>query len=181
MTELLAQYPNINEVPADFVKNFILMLAFVAGAGGVGFFCYHRGRKQSGSATEPVHVAQPLEVKRHKEYAHKDDMDSEFARMREQITSMSRENIRQHRVSEDKLQALLSAGSKRGEDIMAALHNMETRIVKTTLGELKDIHQRINPIERQLGEHEGKIKSLTTAIAEIRDWFTRFFTTKPRA
>lgn len=60
---LLAQsYPNISGVDADFVKNFLLMTAFVGTLGLTGYMSYHRGRKQSGSSTEPVHVAQPMHV-----------------------------------------------------------------------------------------------------------------------
>ena len=60
---LLAQsYPNISGVDGDFVKNFLLMTAFIGTLGLTGYMSYHKGRKQSGSSTEPVHVAQPMHV-----------------------------------------------------------------------------------------------------------------------
>lgn len=118
MPFLLAQ-TDIGGVPAEYVKNFFIMLAFIGGL----YLSHRKGAQSKGTKDDPVNVAQPLEIKKRTEYAPKE----EVSRLQEWLEELTR------------------AGDERGSKIIEALHKAEHRM----LDEIKSLHERLNPVAEQ--------------------------------
>lgn len=122
---------DIGNVPADFVKYFIMMAGFVA----TGWVAFRKGKEASGTKDEPLNVAQPLEVKKTTEYAARHDVEK----------------------LKTSIEEILKAGEDRQLRIIAAVHDAEKR----QLAEIKDIHERLNPVAENGKAHGLMLESLS--------------------
>lgn len=162
---------DISSVPADFVKYFAIMLAFVAGL----YLAHRKGTQATGTKEEPVNVAQPLEVKRSAEYAHKNETQSELKKLDDKMEAMARENLRQHNTQGGKLADVITAGAERENTILRAIHDMEHRVTTAMLKEMKDIHERLNPIGEAVNGHAATIKAHESRLAEMWQWINKLW------
>lgn len=158
---LLQAATDISGVPAEFVKNFMVMLAFVFGIGG-GILLSRRGTKH-----DPLSIEQPLSVdatvNHPPEYARQTQLD----KLRADMEARIRESLKQHEQHSARLTEVIEAGQARSEKILAALADMETRMTSATLRELKDIHERLNPIAENVAGHAQAIKGLDDRIKHL--------------
>ncbi len=152
---------DISTVPADFVKYFFMMVAF-AGAlyGGISI-----GRR--GSKGSPLHVEQPVSVDANVTHAPVYAQQSALDKLRADMEARTRENLRQHEEASKALAANVQKGQERMETILGALHEMETRFTENVLKEIKDIHQRLNPLAEQTASHGSTIKALEGRIQHL--------------
>lgn len=163
---LLAQASSgITAVPADFIKYLVICLGFGASL----WFGYRKGGAAKGTREEPVNIAQPLEVRQAPEWASSTELESLEARME----AMARENLRQHNAHAERLNASIQAGSERENTIIKALHEMEARMTAATIKEIKDIHQRLNPVAEQTQSNSSAIKAQETRLADMWQWLCR--------
>jgi gas vesicle protein len=155
----------LGEVPADFVKWFVVCSAFFAGL----YFAYRKG--QQGGKADPLHIDQPLAITRHPEYAPKRETRTELDAIKADINARYRECMRvQDAAAKEvtqRLDVLSQAGAKRGDDILKEIHAMEGRITQAVLKEVKDLHNRINPLAENVKGHATAIESLQTFVEKI--------------
>lgn len=177
---LLQATSDISGIPAEFVKNFIHMMLVLSGLGG-GIWLSRRGTKK-----DPLSIEQPLAVdasiKHAPEFARKTDVD----KLRADMEARTRENLRQHEEHSFRLGEIISAGHERQEKILKALADMETRMTTATLKELKDIHERLNPMGERVAAHEQAIKGLDDRIKHLWEmiqqlWSRVFSKSAPRS
>jgi hypothetical protein len=154
---------DISSVPADYVKNFLIMAGFFAAL----TFGHVWGRK--GRREDPVHIHQPLKVRKDTEYALKEETAHELKSLDERIESMARENLRAHSAAQQSLAKVIEAGEHRSAKILSALHDMEQRMTASMIAEVKDVHNRINPIAEKLAAHDGLIDWIQTRLTAIWD------------
>lgn len=180
LTALTAQAGgDISAVPADFVKNFFVMLAFAVGVGGA----WYVGRR--GQAGDPLHVQQPLSVDASVTQAPIYAQRSEVDALKADIERRTRENLRQHEETARQLAAIVNAGHERQQTILQALSGMESRMTTATLKELKDIHERLNPLAEQGASHKATLKAQAERITHLWDmiqqlWAQVFRKSAPR-
>lgn len=153
--------PDIGGVPADFVKYFLMMTAFVvAGVGGV--FWGKRGSKGS-----PLHIEQPLGVKGEISQAPVYAQQSALEALRKDVDARTRENIRQHEAAAKALADNITQGHNRMVTILGALNEMETRMTSNMLEQIKGLHQRINPLDAQCASHKTAIEGIQSRIQHL--------------
>lgn len=152
---------DISSVPADFVKNFLIMFAFCT----VGAGAYIFGRR--GSAGSPMHIEQPVSVDANVShapvYAHKSELDA----IKKDIENRSRENLRQHEDNRDQLAAVIAAGNDRLQSMLTALHDMESRMTTATLSEIRSLHERINPLAEKVSANEQALQGTKDRIQHL--------------
>lgn len=127
---ILTAASDISSVPAEFVKYFIMMCA--AGAGM--WYAHKRGMRASGTKSDPVSIAQPLEIQHKARYAHKEEVE--------------KVNLEVKRIIE--------AGDERQEKIIDAIGNSERRL----LSEVKDLHIRLNPVAAASSAHAALLEQI---------------------
>jgi hypothetical protein len=159
--------PDISAVPPDFVKWWMIMLAFAVSAGMFGLGTYYSSKKSSGTAEDPVHFKNPVITSPAPIFAEKKGTDAAITAINAKVEAMARENVRAHQATANKLNEQIQGGHNRGVEILRALNEMETRITKGVIDECKEIHKRLNPLEKQVGEHEMSISALNTRCREI--------------
>lgn len=160
---LASAAPDISSVPADFVKNFLIMAAFVAAVYGGRRW----GLKSSGKADDPLHLKQPLEITKAPRYAHKRDTEAAIAALNAKVESMARENLRSHNQTAAKINQVIEGGAQRETNIIKAMGDMEARITSGVLKECKDMHLRINPLAETQREHHAAIAALQKRGEEL--------------
>ena len=157
---------DISSVPADFVKSFLIMMAFMAALGG-GVMWGRRGSKGS-----PLHVEQPVSVDATVSHAPVYAHHSELEKLRQHIDAVARENLRQHQTAAGQLQDVITAGHDRQTTILSALGQMETRMSALLSKETKEITDRLNPLCEKVASHCALIKWIQTRLIEIWDGLT---------
>ncbi|MFZ2276306.1 MAG: hypothetical protein WAW39_00850 [Prosthecobacter sp.] len=125
----------VDNVPADYVKNFVIMLTFLAGL----YFAHKRGMRASGTKSDPVSIAQPLEIKHTACYAH-----------REEVEKVNLE-----------VKRIMDAGDGRQEKIINAIGATERRL----MGEVKDLHNRLNPVAESCRSHTDVLKQINDRLS----------------
>lgn len=153
--------PDISSVPADFVKSFLIMFAFVLALGG-GVIWGRRGSKGS-----PMHIKQPVAVDANVSHAPVYAHQSAVEKLRADMEARTRENLRQHEESAKQLAAVIEAGNERLQSMLNALHEMETRMTKATIDEVRSLHERINPIAEACATHRADIKGLSDRLQHL--------------
>jgi hypothetical protein len=171
---------DISSVPADFVKNFLIMLAFVFG-GSLGVLFARKGTKK-----DPLSIEQPLSVDASVTHAPEFARQTALDKLRADMEARTRENLRQHDEHSSRLAEIITAGHERQERILSALSEMETRMTQATLKELKDIHQRLNPLAESTAGHAQAIKGLDDRIKHLWEmiqalWSQVFRKSAPRS
>lgn len=159
---ILAQAaPDISGVPADFVKYFMIMLGFVLALyGGMTI-----GRK--GTKGNPLHLEQPVSVDANVSHAPVYAHQSALEKLRADMESRTRENLRQHEDDAKQLTAVIEAGNQRLQQMLTALHEMETRMTNATLKEIRTLHERINPIAEASASHKSDITAINARIQHL--------------
>lgn len=150
--------PDISGVPADYVKNFFIMLAFVAALGGGVMW----GRR--GSQASPVHIKQPVAVdamvSKAPVHAHQSAVDE----LRQRMASLEEANMREHKSHREALAAsfgeLLEKGSARELRILTGQHEMETRMMTAILGGLQDFQEKMGPLGERVAGHAKAIQAI---------------------
>lgn len=159
---LIAQStPDISGVPADFVKSFLIMFAFMAAIGG-GVAIGRRGSKAS-----PLHLEQPVAVDANVSHAPVYAHQAALEKLRADMEARTRENLRQLEEHSSRLSEIINAGHERQQTILKALSEMESRMTTATLRELKDIHDRLNPMGENVAAHGQAIKDLTGRLQHL--------------
>ena len=130
---------NISGVPADFVKYFMMMLI---GLGGL-WLGYRKGQTSKGTRDDPMHIDQPLKITKKPVYAHKEEVDA----------------------LRDALAVALDKGNERRVEIISTIHAAERR----TIGEMKDLHQRLNPIAEGFQSHAAMLKQIDARITSAEN------------
>lgn len=177
---LLQAATDISGVPAEFVKNFIVMLVFVFGGFG-GWTLARRGTKQN-----PLSIETPLSVDATVSHAPEYARQAALEKLRADMEARTRESLKQHEQHSARLTEVIEAGQARSEKILAALADMETRMTSATLRELKDIHERLNPIAENVAGHAQAIKGLDDRIKHLWEmvqalWSQVFRKSAPRS
>lgn len=171
MLDLIAQStPDISSVPADFVKSFLIMLAFVAALGG-GVMLGRRGSKGS-----PISLESPVSVDANVSHAPVYAHASSLEKMRADMEARTRENMRQHEESAKQVAAVIEAGNQRLQSMLSALHDMETRITTATITEVRSLHERINPIAEASASHRADIKGLNDRLQHLWEMIQSLWT-----
>ncbi len=141
----------LNAVPAEFIKYFIICTIVL---GGVGYGSFRFG--QRGSKAEPLHLHQPVHVKatvrQDDDHAGQSDLDALIARFDAHVRENDAEHARHRDAQARMMQELLEKGNAREHNIIKAIHEAKDSVTAATLKELKDVHNRINPMEGKLGE-----------------------------
>jgi hypothetical protein len=153
--------PDISSVPADFVKNFLIMFGFVT----IGAGAYIFGRR--GSKGSPMHIEQPVSVDATVSAAPVHAHQSAVDELRQRMEAMARENMREHNAHRDTLRALLERGNERETSILNAIHDLQTTLTRDTLDELKDIHNRLNPLEAAVSMLKEAVENIKTNIGAL--------------
>ncbi len=83
---------------------------------------------------QPVHVAQPLEIKQRAQYAHRADVEQ----MKQEVAR------------------IMKAGDERQLSIIEAIHGSERRL----LDEVKDLHERLNPVAELCKAHAAVLQQI---------------------
>lgn len=96
----------IDNVPADYVKNFLIMVAFFLGTGITSFLAYRKGKAVSGSSDDPVNIKSPIEIKKQARYAHKKDLE----KLQKTVSKV------------------VESGEERRVEILNAIHQSEHRL-----------------------------------------------------
>lgn len=176
----VAQTPDIGGVPADFVKSFLIMMAFMGALGG-GVIWGRRGSKGS-----PMHIEQPVSVDATVSHAPVYAHQTSLEKLRADMESRTRENLRQHEENSKHLTAALEAGNERLQSMLTALHEMETRMTTATLSEIRGLHERINPLSEMSASNktaidglQGRMQHLWEMIQQL--WAHVFRKTAPRS
>lgn len=176
---VLGQSAGIEGVPAEFVKNFLIMFAFCT----VGAGAYIFGRR--GSKGSPMHIEQPVSVdatvSHAPVYAHHSELDA----IKQDIERRSRENLRQHEDHREQLSAVIAAGNDRLQAMLTALHEMESRMTSATVKEVAKLHERINPLGEMAASHKSEIKGINDRIQHLWEmiqqlWHHAFAKPAPR-
>lgn len=155
LTPILAA--DLGDTPADFVKWFVVMGSFLLSN-------WIMLRRAQGTKESPVHVQTPLEVSEKPQYADKAEMERELRDIESKVEAMARENLRAHNAVQQQVQQVMSQGEQRAEKILKALHEMEGRITTATLKEIKDLHQRINPLSAESAAHSASIRAIEARL-----------------
>lgn len=162
LTFLTAQSgADISTVPADFVKHFMIMAAFLAGMGGAWWW----GKR--GTKGQPMEIGQPVSVDASVTHAPVYAQRAEVDAIKTDIERRTRENLRQHEETARVIGELRQAGNDRMQTLLKALAEMETRMTRATLDELKDIHTRLNPVAEMSASHTATLKSLEGRISHL--------------
>ncbi len=132
---MLLASTDISAVPADFVKYFFIMFAFVAGL----YFAHRKGKQASGTRDEPVNIEQPLEIKKTPVYARKEEVE----RMQKEISRV------------------MQAGDERRVEIINAIHGSERRMID----EVKDLHERLNPVAEGFKGHAALLDQIDKRLS----------------
>ncbi|MCF7785576.1 MAG: hypothetical protein K9N47_05605 [Prosthecobacter sp.] len=127
---ILTAAADISSVPAEFVKYFIMMVAFIAGL----YIAHRKGKQANGSKDEPLNIEQPLEVKKAPRYAHKEEVE--------------KVNLEVRRI--------IQAGDERQGKIIEAIGQSERRL----LVEVKDLHIRLNPVAAASSAHAALLEQI---------------------
>jgi hypothetical protein len=170
---------DISGVPAEYVKNFFIMLAFV-----IGLWAAHRkGTQAKGTKAEPLNIAMPVDVRHVEDFALKKETNVELEKLGGTIQAMARENLRQHEQAGQRIQSVIKAGSEREGSIINAMHEMETRFTKLMLAEMKTIHERLNPLSQIVASHTTGIAALEQRLSDlwgqVQQLWTRIINGKP--
>lgn len=161
LPSMLAQSTDISSVPADFVKYFFMMTAFLAALGG-GIAWGRRGSKGS-----PIHVEQPVSVDANVTHAPVFAQQSALDKLRADMETRTRENLRQHEESAKQLSAVIEAGNHRLQSMLTALHEMESRMTTATLAEIRSLHERINPLASEVASNKTAIKGIEDRLQHL--------------
>jgi hypothetical protein len=170
----------IESVPADFVKNFLIMFGFVT----IGAGAYIFGRR--GSKGNPMHLESPVNVdatvSHAPVYAHHSELDA----IKQDIERRSRENLRQHEDHREQLAEVIAAGNDRLQSMLTALHEMENRMTTATLSEIRGLHERINPLAEKVSANDQAITGMKDRIQHLWEmiqqlWSQVFRKTAPRS
>lgn len=158
---MLAQTPDITAVPADFVKYFFMMVAFVAALGG-GIAMGRRGSKGS-----PMHIEQPVSVDANVSHAPVYAHQHALEKLRADMEARTRENLRQHEDNAKQLTAVIEAGNQRLQQMLTALHEMESRMTTATLSEIRGLHERINPLAEKVSGNDKAIEGMKDRMQHL--------------
>lgn len=171
---------DISSVPADFVKNFLIMLAFMGGGVVIGRLVRLGGKR------DPLNIEQPLSVDASVTHAPEFARQAALDKLRADMEARTRENLRQHEEHSSRLAEIIAAGHERQEKILSALSDMETRMTSATLKELKDIHARLNPMGENVAAHGQAIKGIDDRLKHLWEmvqalWTQVFRKSAPRS
>ena len=177
---LLQSISDLSGVPAEFIKNFIILTMVFGGFGG-GWVLARRGTKR-----DPLSIDQPLSVEASVTHAPEYARQTALEKLRADMEARTRESLKQHEQHSARLTEVIEAGQARSEKILAALAEMETRMTSATLRELKDIHERLNPIAENVAGHAQAIKGLDDRIKHLWEmvqalWSQVFRKSAPRS
>lgn len=172
MRTILSQVPDISSVPADQVKWWFLMAAFALGM----YVLARRAKTRTGGSDEPLHLQQPVHVQKAAEYAPKEETARHIQTLSAKMESMARENLRQHNAAADKVDArlreIMAAGGKRGEKIMACIIAMEQRMGQLVREEVRNVHERVNPLAEKVSAHGSAIEWIERKLSACWDAIT---------
>lgn len=160
---------NFSDVPPDFLKWFIVSITALITVIVAVYAAYRKGAQASGTKSDPVNIAQPLDVRHVAEYALKKETTDEIKKLEQTIEAMGRENLRQNQKEAAQIQAVIAAGADSEKRMMSGMHDMEQRMTKTILAEMKTIHERLNPLSVSVGEHGKSIEGLDKRITDLWD------------
>lgn len=150
---------DISGVAPDFVKQFMVMLAYVLGLSALAGGGYLLGKK--GTKGNPLNVdATVSETPTHAPQSAVDELRASMA-------AMARENLREHNAHRDAIAKLIESGSQREMNILGAIHDLKNTVTRETLDELKDIHERLNPLEAACAALKEAVDNLKVNVATL--------------
>jgi hypothetical protein len=173
ITALITLADGIDSVSPDFVKSFLIMLAFIATLGGGSAAAFVVGKKSAGTAADPVHLKTPLDVREVLPYADKQLTESALTKIEQTIASMARENLRQHHATAHQVAEIIKVGEKRAERILSGLADTEQRMMTKLIEEIKDVHNRINPLGEKVAAHKLAVDWIKTQLASVMESLTQ--------
>lgn len=158
MLALLAtDLPDLSGVPAEFIKAFLMTAGFIV---IIVLQIRNSTRSAGGAAHDPVHIGQPVQVQHVDQFAPKQETAKAIADINDKVEAMTRENLRQHNDTAKRLAAVLEKGEARRADILQAIHDVEMRITNATLREIRELHQRLNPLAEAVSKHTAHLDAL---------------------
>lgn len=159
---------SISAVPADFVKYFMMMTVFVSGL----YFAHRSGTRSSGTAADPLHLKTPLDVREVPPFADKELTETSLSKIEQTIAAMARENLRQHHATAHQVAEIIKIGEARAERILSGLADTEQRMMSKLITEIKDVHNRINPLGEKVAAHKLAVDWLKTHLASLFESLT---------
>lgn len=160
---------DLSSVPPDFLKWFIVCCATLLTAAVSAYLAYRKGMQATGTKSDPVNIAQPLDVRQVGQYADKKETMDEIKKLERTIEAMGRENLRQNQHEAAQIQEVINAGAESEKRMLGGMHDMEHRMTKIIIAEMKTIHERLNPLSVSVGEHGEAIKGMEKRIADLWD------------
>ena len=159
----LSQTPDISGVPAEFVKNFMVMLGFALALWG-GRALGRRGRKE-----DPVHVQQPLVVQANDEVVRK----SELAQLRTDFENFRAENQAQHQAAvtagQNRVTALSEVLDEETSEILERVEKLREGLTEKLDREFRLLHEKISQQGMRVAAHHAEIPNLKERLEDLTD------------
>lgn len=150
---------DISGVPPVFVKDYMTMTGFVLGMAALAGGGYMLGKK--GTKNNPLNVdATVSETPAHAPQSAVDELRANMA-------ALARENLREHNAHREAIARLIESGNQRETNILRAIHELQTTVTRETLDELKDIHERLNPLEAMVAALKEAVDSIKINVATL--------------
>lgn len=147
---LLASSSDISSVDPLFVKNFLILVGWLVTTGGAIWAGRAWGRK--GRSDDPLHLKQPVEIRKASEPAKKGDVEA----LRQSVAALSGAV---HGIKTD----LLTKGNEREQRIVEKVHAEANDIREKQSRQVADIHRRINEEMTKNAKHAEAIENLKNA------------------
>jgi hypothetical protein len=162
---IMADAVDISSVPADYVKNFLIMAAFVLGV----MLAHKAGTKAAGSAADPLHLNSPLDIREAVSFADKKGTAQSLQKIEETIQALTRENLRQHNASAAQIAGIIAAGEQRSTKILSSLASTEARMMSALMKELQGMHERVNPLAERVAASAQLIEWIKGQLQWLHD------------
>lgn len=159
----LAQTPDISGVPADFVKNFMIMLGFALALWG-GRVWGRRGR-----AEDPVHLHQPLVVQANDEVVRK----SELALLKTDFENFRAENQAQHQAAalagQQRVTALSEVLDEETSEIVERVEKLREGLTEKLDREFRLLHEKISQQGERVAAHNVEIPNIKERLEDLTE------------
>jgi hypothetical protein len=140
---------SLDSVPAEFIKYFLTVAAFLAAN-------YFMLRKAGGRRDDPLHLKTPIETKRSPLYAEKLDVDARLSKFEQRLERIEKDTA-------TKFAEIMEKGHSRELRITHEIHQMRDEVISRIEQSLQQAYSRINDTDRRIATLEGKHNIRTRA------------------
>ncbi len=136
----------IDSVPADYVKNFLIMVGFLCTSGISAYVAYSKGKKVSGTREDPVNIKQPLHVREVVEHAEKPELE----KLKDAVTSLMLTVNSNH-------SDLKSLGAERGNSIKETLRKEVSDVMREMMSFKDEIKEDFSGLRERIASVETRL------------------------